>query len=171
MILIERLPRRLRKQHWTQVSGVPLPPAISASAWADGRGVLVISALVLAEAPDGRGDTIPQWHVSVSEKGARPSPEALRRALRAFRMEGTEEDNHHPGVARHFWLPVDPTRRVECQCKTDETIVQEPDAYTWTNPVEGPCRGCELASMLESLGITKPCPIHAQIDNGPVTHA
>ena len=94
-----------------------------------------------------------------------------QRALRAFRLEGTEEDNPHPGVARHFWLPVDPTRRVECQCKTDETIVQEPDAYTWTNPVEGPCRGCELASMLESLGITKPCPIHAQIDNGPVTHA
>lgn len=149
------LRERLPGPGWSTVS-VPLPPAESVSAWTDGH-VTVISALELAEAPDGRGDAIPQWHVSISERGRRPSKGGLRRALRAFGMVGTEEDNHHPGVARHFWLPVDKARRVSCQCKDDEDVVREPDGYVWTNPRagEGPCRGCEIASMTG-----KPCSIH-----------
>lgn len=133
---------------------VALPPAESVSAWTDGR-VLVISALELAEAPDARGDSIPQWHISVSELGRRPSKSGLRRALKAFGMHSSEEDNHHPGFARHFWLPVDKTRRVTCQCKEDEDVIQESDGYNWTNPRDGECRGCELEAL-----VGKPCPLH-----------
>lgn len=130
----------------------------SASAWTDGRAV-VISELVDAEAPDGSGEVIPQWHVSITERGQRPSPRALRRALRAFGMASAEEDNHHPGNARHFFLVVDKARRVSCECKVTETTVREPDGYRWTNPTnpaEG-CRGCEL-----QRAIGKACPLHAR---------
>lgn len=147
---------RLPGQGWAPAR-VPLPPAESVSAWTDGR-VLVISALEVAESPDGRGDAIPQWHISVSERGKRPSKGGLRRALGAFGMRGSEEDNHHPGVARHFWLPVDPTRRVKCQCKADEDVIREPGGYEWTNPKDGACRGCELQRMTG-----KTCPLHSAV--------
>lgn len=137
-----------------QVPSALAARATSISTWTDGRAI-VISALEDATAPDGAGDTIPQWHVSVSELGRRPSPRVLRKALRAFRMEEAEEDNHHPGVARHFWLPVDKSRRVSCECKETEKVVREADGYTWTNPTDAPCRGCELQRLLG-----KRCPLH-----------
>lgn len=111
------------------------------------EGLVVGSALVDAELPDGSGRRGLQWHVSVSQSGARPSPEGLALALRDFGMTGAEEDNHHPGVARHFWRPLDPKQRVACECKATETVVVEPDGYRWTNPSDAPCRGCELAAM------------------------
>ena len=71
-------------------------------------------------------------------------------------MVGTEEDNHHPGNARHFWLPLDPTKRVDCECKSDEAVITEPDGYQWTNPHnESECRGCASASLYG-----RPCPLH-----------
>ena len=151
----ERLPRT----GWSRLPDPRMLPSVtSASCWQRGN-VVVISALENAEAPDGRGDTIPQWHVSVSERGERPSARGLARALGDFGMVGTEEDNHHPGIARHFWLPIDSARRVDCQCKTDEVVVREADGYTWTNPKSGEaeCRGCELERLL-----AKPCPIHSK---------
>lgn len=69
----------------------------------------------------------------------------------------SEVDNHHPGVAVHLWLPVDPAHRVTCECKDDEQTITEPDGYTWTTPVGGPCRGCELQQLLGH-----PCTVHAQ---------
>lgn len=147
--LMERLPG----PGWARL---PTPPGLSGStsAWSDGRAA-VISSLVDAKAPDATEDIIPQWHISVTERGKRPSERVLRRALRAFGMSDAEEDNHHPGNARHFWLPVDPARRTGCECKVTETTEREPDGYTWTNPTDGPCRGCELE---RALG--KPCPLH-----------
>lgn len=130
------------------------PEALAHSAWSLGP-VTVLSSLQIADLPDGSG-TGPQWHVSISAKGNRPKPKQLRRALRAFDMESAEEDNHHPGVARHFWMPVDPAHRVDCECKTTETVVTDPDGYQWTNPTDGPCRGC---SFERTSG--KPCPIHS----------
>jgi len=130
------------------------PKPISASAWQCGP-ICVISSLVLAEAPDGKGDAIPQWHVSIASVGRRPKPHHVRKALRAFGIEAAEEDNHEPGNARHFWLPVDPARRVDCECKTTETVITDPDGYRWSNPVDGPCRGCEMAPITR-----RPCPLH-----------
>lgn len=117
----------------------------------------VISSLIKAELPDRSGIGL-QWLVSVSRAaGRRPAPVDLRRALRAFGMQDAEEDNHHPGNARHFFLVVDPAHRVTCECKVDEETVVEPDGYRWQNSREpGACRGCELTAITG-----RPCPIHA----------
>jgi hypothetical protein len=139
---------------WTEI---PWPGPIrtpTASAWTLGP-IMVLSELVIAEYPDGSGNG-PQWLVSVSASGKRAKPKQLRRALRAFGMVGAEQDNHHPGNVRSYWRPVEESKRVDCQCKVDETIVvDEADGYTWTNPVDGPCRGCELEQL---MGMS--CPLH-----------
>lgn len=154
----ERWPNDL--VNWTRRPVRPqlLNNPISASAWACGP-ITVISALNLAEPPDGVGDPIPQWNISISAAGKRPKPHHLRKALRAFGMVGAENDTHHPGNAVHFWMAVDPARRVACQCKTDEETITDPDGYTWSNPKpgEGPCRGCEIAPITGRL-----CPLHAE---------
>jgi hypothetical protein len=129
---------------------------LAQSVWSDGR-VLVISSLIDAELPDGSGVGL-QWHVSVSQHGKRPKPRELDRARRAFGIVGWEEDNHHPGNARHYFRPVDPSKRVDCECKANETVVVERDGYRWTNPTDEPCRGCELEKLLGDRG--KPCPLH-----------
>ncbi len=133
---------------------VPGGNIVTASGWQSGL-VRVISALELAELPD-RSGVGPQWHVSISRAGKRPKPTDVRRALRAFGMVGAEEDNHHPGNARHFWLVVDPAHRVDCECKEDEITIVEPDGYKWTNPPDAAaCRGCEFEQTIGT-----PCPLH-----------
>lgn len=119
----------------------------AAQAWRRGP-VCVLSELCNAVYPDGSGCG-PQWLISITHKGRRPKAHDVRGALRAFAMVGAEEDNHHPGHARHFWRPVDPAKRVKCSCKSDETVVIEKDGYRWQNnrPESGPCRGCEWARM------------------------
>lgn len=150
---------RPRSPSWVCVARFPqsilYPP--SGAVFELGR-VRVISTRVNAKYPDSDGIG-PQDHMSVSQGGHRPAKRALAMALAAFGMTGAEEDNHHPGVARHFWRPVDPAHRVACECKEDEALVVEPDGYVWTNPVEGPCRGCWLELLTE-----RPCPIHSRRD-------
>jgi hypothetical protein len=138
---------------WKEVPGLD-----QGSAWQRGR-VRVISTLDLAEMPDGNG-TGPQWHISISDRGARPDDTLVRRALTSFDMLGAEEDNHHPGNARHFFMPVDPSRRVDCQCKETEETIVEPDGYRWTNPRPESgeqCRGCEMSAWPHG----RPCSIHS----------
>lgn len=127
---------------------------VAMSAWSF-AGIMVVSVLENAELPDGTG-VGPQWHVSVSARGGRPSRAELRRALADFGMSGAEEDNHHPGIARHFWRPVDAVHRVACQCKTTETTVVD-GAFRWSNPTSGPCRGCELERLTG-----RACPLHTE---------
>lgn len=138
--------------HW-DLRG-PAPGRPGATAWAY-SGLLVLSELAPMEAPDGKGDVIPQWLVSVSRRGGRPSDRDVERALAAFDMVGAEEDNHGPGQSRAFFMPVDPARRVACACKTDETVVTEGDGYRWSTPKDGPCAGCEYVAVTG-----KPCPVH-----------
>jgi hypothetical protein len=126
------------------------------SAWSFGP-IRVISTLTMAELPDGSKEIGPQWHISITDKGRRPSPKQVRRALRAFDMVDAEEDNHHPGYARHFWLPVDLARRVDCECKAEEVTIVEADGYRFTNPHDpAECRGCDFQRLTG-----KPCPLHA----------
>lgn len=123
----------------------------------------VLSELAQAEYPDGSGDVGPQWLISVSYKRRRPNDKQLRKALRAFNMVDAEEDNHMPGGTRQFWLPVDPGRRVGCECKVTEVQVVEVDGHTWSNPLDGDpegCRGCLYESMRRIYGFESPCPIH-----------
>ena len=148
-----------RRPHGSGWARVPVPESVKAtaaisSAWTFGK-LTVISSLVHAELPDGAG-VGPQWFISVTRSGGRPTASDVRKAQRSFRMVGTEEDNHHPGHARHFWLPCDPAHRVACQCKADEATIKEPDGYTWTTPKDGTdCRGCEFERMTG-----KPCSLH-----------
>jgi hypothetical protein len=117
----------------------------------------VVSSLDLAELPDGSGEVGPQWHVSISARRKRPKDSLVRLALRDFGLVGAEEDNHHPGVARHFWMAVDPARRSDCECKVTEEVITERDGYRWTNPTDAPCRGCEYERRFG-----RACPIHAR---------
>ena len=150
-----------------------LRPAISVSGWRRGN-VFVASALELADPPDADGAPIPQWHISVSVRtGDRANPARratdgeLRATAACFWMTGAEEDNHHPGVARHLWLPVDPSRRVDCECKVAEAVVVEPDGYRYSEKI-GKCAGCELEAA--TFGAQK-CQRHRDIEldaNGDV---
>ena len=115
------------------------------SAWRLGK-VLALSSWQMAEAPDNPAETVPHWLVSVSENGGRPSDRSTQRVRIDFALEGALEDNHHPGIARHLWMPEDPARRGQCHCQTDETVVTEPDGYQWSQDPKR-CRGCELEPL------------------------
>lgn len=122
------------------------PGVTHTSVWESGK-VFVISELAMMDAPRGDGQTL-QWQVSVSHDGKRrPSDAQVEKVRRAFGMQEAEEDNHHPGVARHLFLCVDPARRVSCECKEGEAIVVEPDGYTWSNDPAS-CRECEHARLI-----------------------
>ncbi len=149
--------------------------------WQNGK-ICVVSTLDMAELPRQNGLIGPQWHISISQAASpqnkRPTFEQVRKALRAFRMVGAEEDNHHPGNARHFFMPVDPASRSACECKEDEEQVMERDGYVWSNPKtplggsyqhDDPeiagfvtralgeiCRGCAIAPLTG-----RPCSLHA----------
>lgn len=144
---------RPKGRDWAETTCPASIEGIARSAWRSGP-LLAFSTLVEADLPDGSGVGL-QWHLSVSCAGARPTNQEVKRALRAFKLKGAEEDNHHPGVARHFWRPVDAKHRVTCECKASEETIREADGYTWTNPRDGACRGCEFERLLG-----KPCPLH-----------
>lgn len=151
----DRTPVPLARCRWTDEG----PVNAETRSWRHLQtGVRVLVSRVEAEYPDGDGIGW-QDHVSVSRRGLRPSRSDLRLALTAFGAQGWEEDGHHPGIARHFWRPLDPAHRVSCQCKADELVVVEADEYTWTTPDGGPCRGCEYAASIGAL-TGRTCPIH-----------
>lgn len=134
--------------------------ASSFSVWLR-RGVTVISASIRAHAPDGSKEVIPQWHLSFRADGRRCNDEEVRLGLASFGIAGAEEDNHHPGGgARHFFMPVDPKRRVDCECKTDERTIVESDGYRSTTSIDGPCSGCELVAAKAEIGVRSTCPLH-----------
>jgi hypothetical protein len=110
-----------------------LHDGMAARVWQRGR-IRVLSTLALFEF---RGQPRWQWHVSVSSAGHRPTDDQVDRALRDFKMAFAEEDNHSPGVARHFFLGCFPTPEevatgTQCECKETEEVVVEPDGYTWS---------------------------------------
>lgn len=145
---------RPRSSRWTCVSEFPPgAPEPEGAIYLHESGLTAISTRVNAEYPDRTGVGPPGPRL-VLLRGPAATDRAPGRA-RAFGMVGTEEGNHHPGVARHFWRPVDPARRVDCECKADEVTVVEPDGYRWTNPADGPCRGCEL-----ERATGRPCSLH-----------
>ena len=126
-----------------------------AESWQSGR-VLVLSSIAPMQLPGApEGVVGPTWLVSVSSRGRRAKPHEIRRALRAFDMTHAEEDNHEPGIARKFFMPVDPAFRGVCECKVEERVVTEADGYQWTTPREGPCRGCAYEALTGRL-----CSIH-----------
>ena len=117
---------------WSQVSAPPqlIEDSLAVSSWVNGP-FLAISALVATQ--HHSGNVGPEWLISISRRGSRrPRSREVRRLLRDFEMWPCEEDNHELGIARKFWLPVDPKERGVCECKADEEQVVEPDGYTWS---------------------------------------
>lgn len=125
--------------------------------WRNGL-LFVLATAEVMEAPDGSGDAIPHWLVSVTRKGKRASDEDTQKVLRAFGMVGADEDNHTPGQSRAFFMPCDPGRRVGCECKVTEQTITEADGYQWTTPTQAAgeqCRGCEYGRKFRCA-----CPFH-----------
>ena len=119
-----------------------------------------LSTLDEMELPQSGGKVGPTWHVSVSRRGRRrPTPAELRPILRDFDMLDAEEDNHMPGRARHFFLPVDPRYRGVCDCKETEETLVEADGFRWQNATDGSrCGGCAFEEISG-----KPCEIHSRL--------
>lgn len=140
---------------WIHCARVPVANGGLGTMWQLGK-IRVLSALEYAKLP-GQEVVGPQWHISITALGLRPKHHHVRKALRAFGMVGAELDNHHPGNAQHYWMPVDPAARVACECKEDEIVVKEKDGYTWQNDPDD-CRGCELQRLLGT-----PCRLHPAI--------
>lgn len=139
---------------WARLSNHALPAteAESYSVWAHNH-LVVVSQVLWLENPGGDGEGY-QWALTVAATGRRPTDSEVALVLQAFDMNGAEEDNHYPAQSRDFYLVVDPLRREGCRCKADEEIIVT-DGYRWSNPIDGPCRGCEWS---ESAGA--PCPLH-----------
>lgn len=106
-------------------------PASASYSWTDGD-VFVISTLDVVEV-FGEWTDVVQWHLSISCVGLRrrPNTTEVKRVLKAFDLVGAEEDNHRPGIARHFWMPVVPEKRIPCECKATEIKIVEPDGFRW----------------------------------------
>lgn len=144
-------------------SRAPLP-ASGGSWWTSHDWLRVCSTLEHSVLPGTAGEVGPQWHLSVSKspprvgpsRADRPTDADMQRVIDAFRVPGGEEDNHHPGIARHLWCPLDERYRTTCECKLTESTVVEADGYQWTTEVGEECRGCEYARMFPSL----PCTVH-----------
>jgi hypothetical protein len=139
--------------------------ATRGSAWVTSFGVQVISSCVDAELPGTDGQTGPSWHLSVTVNHwrtglRRPVTNEMWEAIDSFGLPAWEEDNHHPGAARHLWCPINPAYRGVCECKLTEVTVTEPDGYQWTTPTDGPCRGCEHARMFPG----RRCTIHEKTE-------
>lgn len=126
------------------------------SAWCSHDGLVVVSGRELAHLP-GTHPPVPgdQWLVSVSRSPDRASSDDAQRVVECFAMPAFDEDNHHPGIARHLWCPVDEQYRHACECKLTEELIVDDDGYEWTNDTSAPCRGCELGRLTG-----RPCPLH-----------
>ena len=114
----------------------PAPHALGDGVLAFRRGgVVVFSELESMEAPDGSGDILPTWLVSVSQRGkSMPPDETMEIVRRTFDMRSALEDNHESGIARKLFLVVEPSRRVDCECKETEITIVREDGYTYTQP-------------------------------------
>lgn len=100
-------------------------------------GLSVISAVEVAQDKDGI-DRGPEYHISISkfgrDKRIRCDSSEAQYVLRAFGLEGAEEDNHVPhGIVRNFWRTVaEPMIGLECACKADEPAIREDKGdYVW----------------------------------------
>lgn len=82
-----------------------------------------LSSLVYLD--DGHQPLHWEWVVSFSKSSReRLSNVEIAQCLKEFDASDFYEDNHEPGIARKFWLPVEYQYRTACPCK-DETVKAE----------------------------------------------
>ncbi len=78
-------------------------------------GVSAISSTGWTRGGEGLPDHW-EWLVSFSAKGGtRVSNAQLDWILKDWGLEEAEEDNHEPGIARKFFMAIDPRYRVPCE--------------------------------------------------------
>lgn len=66
-----------------------------------------------------------EWLISFSNMGKKVlSNDELKQPLKHFGAEEFEEDNHEKGIARKFFMAVEPRFRKPCPCK-DEILITE----------------------------------------------
>lgn len=135
---------------WPGTADAPLAPGARRFIRIDGPlGIQAVSSVdhVANDSGDEPGGHL-EWHVSLTRLRRAPEgyvPEHATEddvafAIDAFRMRGCMEDNHaradgSAGVARNFWLAIDPAKRRDCECKTTEIVIVEPDGFTYTRPI------------------------------------
>lgn len=133
------------------------------SVWRSHDDLVVVSSLEDAYLP-GSGEPPlvgPQWLVSVSRRSGgidarcRVTDDDVARVVEGFEMPAFDEDNHHPGIARHLWCPIEDRYRSACECKISERTIVD-GVYRWTTE-DQECRGCEYEWR---FGL--PCPLHAR---------
>lgn len=117
--------------------GGPVHPAWTVNypgqVWHYQTGLIVISAVEVVSDPT-EPDIGPEYHLSISRKGSRCSRNEARFVVKAFGMEGAEEDNHVPGgFVRNFWRPVaEHLIGRQCPCKKHEpAMVEDRGEFTW----------------------------------------
>ena len=140
----KRQPLRPRGAGWRRIGRIPTPqPRMSSLiAWEHAReGVRVLSDTGMYESEHQPGRSH-QYHISTVALGSatpqRPTPQQFAFVLAAFlpaHPDGGqvwwEEDNHHSGVARHVFVPTDPTEHLPCPCK-HEAVITEADGYSYS---------------------------------------
>jgi hypothetical protein len=142
-----------------------LEELLRGSRWTSHRGLVVISSRVDAELPGTDHLEGPQWQLSVSsarsraDRTMRPTDVDMLYVVDAFTLPAFDEDNHHPGIARHLWCPIDERYRSACECKVNERLVVEPDGYQWTTDDSKRCRGCDYAELSQQRF---PCTLHGR---------
>lgn len=96
-------------------------------------GLFALSAVEVTSEPD-KPTIGPEYHLSVSNYGARCTASDALFALNAFGLSDAKEDNHVPsGRVRNFWRPVaDNLSGYECPCVNDEPTIREDNGdFVW----------------------------------------
>lgn len=128
-------PLRPSGDGWKRVELRAKPSVFPCQAWIHSTGLLVISAMEVADGIH-HDRAIPQYHISISyrlgEVTCRCSPEQAAWVLEQFGAQAALEDNHGP-LIRSFWMPVNESLRgADCACKEDEAaVVDKKDGFEW----------------------------------------
>ena len=99
--------------------------------WQSGQ-FRALSSLVNIE--DGHQPPHYEWVVSFSQQSRQPlTNKQVAQCLRDFDALDFEEDNHDPGIARKFFLPVEHKYRKPCPCKDERMIALGDYVYSTTD--------------------------------------
>lgn len=127
-----RAPAPKDSRQWQRATSV-LIDGETVNRWMNGT-VIACASRHAAMKSKKTGLLVPQLHVSISDGGRRATDEVVRGVLADFGFEGAEEDNHHSGMARNFWLDEGATKQPDCECKSTEVTHVEPDGFKWQGP-------------------------------------
>jgi len=100
--------------------------------WQSSYGVGALSSMI--EVEDEHLPLHWEWLVSFSHISRRRlTNEEMKRVIKDWGIEQFEEDNHESGIARKFWLAVDPSYRKPCPCKDEEQVIE--GDYVWSRKI------------------------------------